>query len=136
MNKNKQQQNADQHTTPETVGKRLKKSARVDEQLFQEGLAIDLDNERRAQPPTGSTPAKRGADAMPNKAPETIVTEFQTMIDGMLPSTKQERQACTRAPRKAEVGQEEPQEKQKKAVEKRSGKSRHGKRGKKKKARG
>ena len=87
--------------------RRLKKSAQVDEQLFQEGLAISLDNEKRPgkdnQKPSATRKVKETAAQKMNKAPGTIMDEFQGMIDDMLPSTKQERAACLQHTGKADA---------------------------------
>jgi hypothetical protein len=69
---------------------RIRKSAQVDEQIFQEGLAISLENEKRS--------TKNAKQAKPNreagKGDAAIVNEFQTMIDAMLPTAREERVAC------------------------------------------
>ena len=93
----------DQHPLPEQdpVAKqprgRIRKSAQVDEQIFQEGLAISLENEKRQSKNAKQPPAK---EAKPDAIQElesgsgAIVNEFQTMIDAMLPTTREERAAC------------------------------------------
>lgn len=76
---------------------RLRKSAQVDEQIFQEGLAVSLDNEKwlssspqqtAESPPSVSVSPLAVADDAP------LINEFHTMIDGMLPSARKERAAC------------------------------------------
>ncbi|MBF0462841.1 MAG: hypothetical protein HQL87_15810 [Magnetococcales bacterium] len=94
--------------TPPPVAKqptgRLKKSAKVDEQLFQEGLAISLDNEKRpGKKPAATRKVKETAAQKMNRAPGTIMDEFQDMIDDMLPSTRQERAACLQHTGKADA---------------------------------
>ncbi|MBF0401073.1 MAG: hypothetical protein HQL90_09935 [Magnetococcales bacterium] len=79
---------------------RIKKSALVDEQLFQDGLAISLENEKRQKnrnkKHSAAAESNKGGASQLEQVPATIVNEFENMIDAMLPSTKQERVACMR----------------------------------------
>ncbi len=96
------QESAPDDTTPPTANRtheRIKKSARVDEQIFQEGLSIALDEEKRRQETIKPATRKKLKEDMIRRAEQdsgTIVNEFQSMIDGMLPSAKKERAACLR----------------------------------------
>ncbi|MEO5348042.1 MAG: hypothetical protein H7836_00100 [Magnetococcus sp. YQC-3] len=71
---------------------RIRKSAQVDEQIFQEGLAISLENEKRLTKNAKQAKPKPVREA--GKGDAAIVNEFQTMIDAMLPTTREERVAC------------------------------------------
>ncbi|MBF0162309.1 MAG: hypothetical protein HQL88_08470 [Magnetococcales bacterium] len=75
--------------------KRLDKSAQVDEQLFQEGLSVALDNEkRRPKSKSKKSAAPPPMDSRTAQAAGTIEPEFQSMIDALLPSAKKEQVAC------------------------------------------
>lgn len=76
---------------------RLRKSAQVDEQIFQEGLAISLDNEKRLSDSTQQTTENPpSASVSPSAVTDDtrMINEFHSMIDGMLPSARKERAAC------------------------------------------
>lgn len=77
---------------------RITKSAQVDEQIFQEGLSVQLDNERWQnrgdETPSSSKQSKKNVAKQAGQVSDAILEEFQSMIDGMLPSAKQEQLAC------------------------------------------
>ena len=100
--------------------KRLKKSAKVDEQLFQEGLSIALDNEKRQD--KGKSKKKSAPkvemDSRTAQASSTIEHEFLSMIDDMLPSSKKERVACLKSTDKMPKNKPKGDKKQKPAGKK------------------
>lgn len=86
---------------------RLTKFAQVDEQIFQEGLAVQLDNERWQNGGDNKQLApkrsKKTAAKQVGQVSDAILEEFQSMIDDMLPTAKQEQLACMQKVKKEKV---------------------------------
>ncbi|MBF0185396.1 MAG: hypothetical protein HQM06_13580 [Magnetococcales bacterium] len=76
----------------------LSKAAKVEEQLFQDHLAVSLEQEQPVKAKRAST--KKSAKLAAARIAQTtsnIVDEFESMIDSMLPTVKQEKAACQHA---------------------------------------
>ena len=81
---------------------RIQKSFKVDEEIFQEGLAMSLDQEKRSdggrvtKKSTQKGKGKKRGKAPPAQTPDssTLMDEFQSMVEEMFPSAKMEKAAC------------------------------------------
>jgi hypothetical protein len=82
------------------VSQQPSKAAKVDEQLFQDHLAVSLEQEKpgKVKRGGGNRKAAKLAAARIEQTTGNIVDEFESMIDGMLPSAKQEKAACRQLP--------------------------------------
>ncbi|MBF0097567.1 MAG: hypothetical protein HQM04_04800 [Magnetococcales bacterium] len=82
------------------VSQQPSKAAKVDEQLFQEQLAVSLEQEKpgKVKRSASNRKAAKLAAARIEQTTGNIVDEFESMIDSMLPSAKQERAACRQLP--------------------------------------
>ena len=83
-------------------------SAQVDEQLFQDVLAISLERERVLEKSStkNKTSTKKTKDSkkISDSDTKTIIGEFQLIVENMFPSAEMERIACAKKTRKNKLG--------------------------------
>ena len=80
-------------------------SDQVDEQLFQDVLANSLDKDGHLEKEhikKRNAATKASGTAVKTPEPQTIMNEFQSMVEEMFPSAKKEQIACTKPPHKKE----------------------------------
>ena len=106
--------------------KETKKYAQVDEQLFQEELAISLSKEEQleeSRTKRKSAPkVKRTTSKTSESGSQTIISEFQSMVEDMFPSAKKEKIAGAKAPgNKKQANASKKKQKKKKRPKKKKG---------------